>query len=125
MGGEQWATVIVHVHGDGLGFESHLRQPIFLLKITLSGKLCCVALPFSASLGVIVHVSIPPPPHTHTHTHTHHKSCMKPCRMLMCTVLAVMVCPQVLSDVMGEEFEIFMEMLSKLQFLSTGMGLNF
>ena len=29
-GGGQWATVIVHVHGDGLGFESHLRQPIFL-----------------------------------------------------------------------------------------------
>ena len=29
-GREQWATVIVHVHGDGLGFESHLRQPIFL-----------------------------------------------------------------------------------------------
>ena len=30
MGREQWATVIVHVHGDRLGFESHLRQPIFL-----------------------------------------------------------------------------------------------
>ena len=25
--GEQWTTVIVHVHG---GLESHLRQPIFL-----------------------------------------------------------------------------------------------
>ena len=51
---------------DGRGFESHLRKPIFLLKMTVSGKLCCVALPFhcvvvvalpfSASLGVIVHV---------------------------------------------------------------------
>ena len=30
MGREQWATVIVHVHGDRLGFQSHLRQPIFL-----------------------------------------------------------------------------------------------
>ena len=49
---------------DGRGFESHPRQPIFL---TVSGKLCCVALPFccvvvvvvalpfSASHGVIVH----------------------------------------------------------------------
>ena len=30
MGREQWPTVIVHVHGDGLGFQSRLRQPIFL-----------------------------------------------------------------------------------------------
>ena len=28
--------------------------------------------------------------------------------------------PQALSDVTGEEFELFMDMLSKLQFLSTG-----
>ena len=51
---------------DGRGFESHLRQPIFLLKMTVSGELCCVALPFccvvvvalpfSVSLGVIVNV---------------------------------------------------------------------
>ena len=47
------------------------------------------------------------------------------CFVVTGDVLAVMVCPQVLSDVTGEEFEIFMEMLSKLQFLSTGMGLNF
>ena len=50
-------------NADGCGFESHPRQPIFL---TVSGELCCVALPFccvvvvalpfSASLGVIVHV---------------------------------------------------------------------
>ena len=32
-------------------------------------------------------------------------------------------CPQVLSDVTGEEFEVFMEMLSKLQFLATSMPL--
>ena len=44
-GREQWATVIVHVHGDG--FEA----ANFSLKMTLSGKLCCVALPFSASLS--------------------------------------------------------------------------
>ena len=30
MGRGQWPTVIVRVHGNGLGFESHLRQPIFL-----------------------------------------------------------------------------------------------
>lgn len=30
---------------------------------------------------------------------------------------------QVLSDVTGEEFGVFMEMLSKLQFLATGMPL--
>ena len=49
---------------DGRGFESHPRQPVFLSKMTISGELCCVALPFccvivvpfSASLGVIVHV---------------------------------------------------------------------
>ena len=43
----------------------------------------------------------------------------------MCTALAVMVCPQVLSDVMGEEFEIFMEMLSKLQFPINRYGPQF
>ena len=31
---------------DGLGFKSHPRQPIFLWKMTVSGKMCCVALPF-------------------------------------------------------------------------------
>ena len=45
---------------DGRGFKSHPRQPIFLF-----GRVCCVALPFccvvvalpfSASLRVIVHV---------------------------------------------------------------------
>ena len=50
---------------DGCGFESHLRQPIFFGKITVLGELCCVtllfcyvvvvALPFSASLEVIVY----------------------------------------------------------------------
>ena len=45
---------------DGRGFESHImRHPIFLSKTTVSGEsLCCccvVALPFSASLGVVVH----------------------------------------------------------------------
>ena len=50
---------------DGRGFESHPRQSIFLGKVTVSDVLCCVALPFccavvvavpfSASLGVIVH----------------------------------------------------------------------
>ena len=29
---------------DGRGFESHLRQPIFLLKTTVLGKLYCVAI---------------------------------------------------------------------------------
>ena len=51
---------------NGRGLESHLRQPIFLCKMTVLGELCCVALsfccvvvvalPFSASLEVIVHV---------------------------------------------------------------------
>ena len=51
---------------DGRGFESHMRQPIFLGKMFQASymQLCCVALPFccvvvallfSASLGVIVH----------------------------------------------------------------------
>ena len=31
---------------DGRGFESHPRQPILLRKMTVSGELCCVALPF-------------------------------------------------------------------------------
>ena len=53
---------------DGRGFKSHPRQQIFLWKMTVLGELCCVALPFccvvvvaltfSASLGVIVHVII-------------------------------------------------------------------
>ena len=48
---------------DGCGFESHLRQPIFYLKNDFD-ELCCVALPFccvvvvalpfSASPGVLV-----------------------------------------------------------------------
>ena len=52
-------------HLDGCGFESDLRQPIFLLKMPVSDELCCVALPFYcvvvvalpflASLGMIVH----------------------------------------------------------------------
>ena len=52
---------------DGHGFESHPKQPIFLLKMTVLGELCCVALPFccvvvalplSASLGVVVHATV-------------------------------------------------------------------
>ena len=35
---------------DGRGFESHARQPIFLWKMTVSGELCCVALPFCCLL---------------------------------------------------------------------------
>ena len=35
---------------DGCGFESHPRQPIFLWKMTVSGKLCCFALPFCCLL---------------------------------------------------------------------------
>ena len=47
---------------DGRGFESHLRQPIFLcfgqvVLCCFAFLLCCfVALPFSASLGVIAHI---------------------------------------------------------------------
>ena len=37
---------------DGRGFESHPRQPIFLRKMTVSGELCCVALPFCCG-GVV------------------------------------------------------------------------
>ena len=52
---------------DGRGFESHPRQPIFLWKMTVSGDLCCialpfccvvVALPFSSSLGEYMYVYI-------------------------------------------------------------------
>ena len=54
---------------DGRGFESHPKQPIFLWKMTVLGELCCVALPFccvfvvvalpfSASLWLIVHVHV-------------------------------------------------------------------
>ena len=66
-----WAALVRSLVGnnvawkaDGRGFESHLRQPFFLYCI---GRVvlccfafllccCCVALPFSASLQVIVHV---------------------------------------------------------------------
>ena len=40
---------------DGCGFESHLTQPIFLLKMTFLSELCCCCL---ASLEVIVHVHL-------------------------------------------------------------------
>ena len=53
------------------------RQPIFLWKMTVSGKLCCVALPFCC----VVVVALPFFQHLldwlfmHTHTHTMHHSC--------------------------------------------------
>ena len=41
----------------GCGFECHLRQPIFLGKITVSGELCCVALLFCCVVVVLPYLS--------------------------------------------------------------------
>ena len=58
-------TSIPRTSPGSRGFESHLRQPIFLWKMAVSGELCCVvlpfycvALPFSAS-WLFIHVHVP------------------------------------------------------------------
>ena len=71
----------------------------------------------SSSLMSMRHILFIPHPQHERHLVIHVK---KVCRLFLGTSLSTSLPPQVLADVTGEEFEVFMDMLSKLQFLGTG-----